>query len=73
MKLVKLEPKKQEEDSSIPKTLEEINKIKWQELFAFGFDEEGEMFYVHSAGSVYEFLGMMAIVKKVFIEANEED
>ena len=53
MKLVKLEPKKQEEDSSIPKTLEEINKIKWQELFAFGFNEEGEMFYVHSAGSVY--------------------
>lgn len=72
MQLVKLEPKQQETDNSVPKTLEEINKIKWQELFAFGFDEEGEMFYVHSSGSVYEFLGMMSIVKKVFMEANED-
>ena len=72
MELVKLEPRRKEEDKSTDKALEEINKIDWESLFAFGFTKEGELFYIHSAGSVYEFLGMMTIVKKVFIDSNED-
>lgn len=71
MKLLKFEPKK-EEDNSVDAIKEGINGQPWQCLFAFGFLENGELFYTHSEYSVYEFIGMMETVKKVFMEAHED-
>ena len=70
MKLLKFEPKKVE--NSVDAIKEGINGTDWQCLFAFGFLENGDLFYTHSEYSVYELIGMMETVKKQFIEANED-
>ena len=73
MRVLKLEPPvEKEEDLLMAETMKVVNEVKWTKLLVFGFDEDEQMMMVHSMGSVYEFLGMFEIAKRVFIEDNED-
>ncbi len=73
MRVLKLEPPgEKEEDLGMIETMKNINDIKWSKVFVFGFDENEQMMMVHSAGSVYELLGMFEIAKHEFINDNED-